>query len=309
MQRSTSPAGDNPLAVHAALLTVSLCFGANYVMAKFAFREVSPLALVVIRTWGTAAILGLVVLLRGRRPNDAPFTRRELGELFLYNLLGVSFNQACFLEGLSRSSATNASIMLVAVPVFTLGFAILLRRERATPLRVMGIVTGLAGALLLIIPRGGVNLSPTAVTGNLFLLTGSLVYALYLVLSRDIVARHDPLRVVFWIFVFAGLSSLPFGFTGLMRVAETGISATGAGSVAFVVVGATAVPYLLNSWALARVASSVVAVYILVQPVVAGTMGRIFLDEHFGPNTAVAAALIVAGVAMAVRRPAAPATR
>ena len=114
---------------------------------------------------------------------------------------------------------------------------------------------------------------------------------------------HDPLRVVFWIFLFAGLSALPFGFTGLMRVAETGISATGAGSVAFVVVGATAVPYLLNSWALARVASSVVAVYILVQPVVAGTMGRIFLGEHFGPNTAVAAALIVAGVAMAVVRP------
>jgi drug/metabolite transporter (DMT)-like permease len=65
-----------------------------------------------------------------------------------------------------------------------------------------------------------------------------------------------------------------------------------------VVVGATALPYLLNSWALVRVKSSVVAVYILLQPIVATWLGRVFLHEQFGPHTAFAAVLVVAGVAV-----------
>ena len=111
------------LLVHGALIIVQLLFGANYViakivdavrgdpaLAKFAFREVSPLGLVAIRAWGAALILGLALRLRGRDPEAPRFTPREYGELFLYSLLGISINQAAFLEGLSRSSATNREL-------------------------------------------------------------------------------------------------------------------------------------------------------------------------------------------------------
>jgi drug/metabolite transporter (DMT)-like permease len=288
-----------PFFVHGALLAVSLLFGANYVVAKWVFREISPTALVVIRAWATAAILGLALVLRPRR--DAPaIERRELGELFVYSILGVSLNQWCFLEGLSRSSATNASIMLVCIPVLTLAFAIMLKRERATLRGIAGIATGLAGALVLILPRGGIAMSGSAIVGNLFLFAGSASYSLYLVVSKPILRRHDPLVVVTWVFLLAGLTMLPFGFRELTTLASKGLSPEGWGALTFVVIGATVLPYLLNSWALARVQSSIVAVYILVQPMVAGAMGRMFLGERLGPNAAIAAVLIVAGVGMTV---------
>jgi drug/metabolite transporter (DMT)-like permease len=287
---------------HVALLAVSLTFGGNYVIAKFAFREITPLSMVVFRTVGAALILGTVLLFK--RKSDAPkIQAREFGELFLYSLFGISFNMWCFLEGLSRSSATNASIMLVAIPVMTLGFAILLKRERATTRGVAGIALGLAGALILIVPKGGMAISGEAMTGNIFLFTGAASYSLYLVVSKPILSRHDPLVVVTWIFTMAGLTMLPFGFSGLRTIAETGLSTGGTWSLVYIIVGATAVPYLLNTWALKRVASSIVAVYILVQPIVAGWLGNVFLGEHFGANAAVAAALIVTGVGMAVWRP------
>jgi drug/metabolite transporter (DMT)-like permease len=292
-------APDRTALAHAALLTVSLVFGANYVVAKWAFREVTPVALVVIRALGTAIILGAVLLVH--RKSDAPkIQRREFGELFIYSLLGISFNMWCFLEGLSRSSATNASIMLVCIPVMTLAFAILMKREKATVRRIVGIAIGLAGALILILPRGGMALTHDAVIGNIFLFAGAASYSLYLVVSKPILLRHDPLVVVTWIFLLAGLTMLPFGLSGLRTVASTGLSTTGWWSIAYIVVGATAIPYLLNSWALARVQSSVVAVYILVQPIVAASMGRFFLGETMAPNTAVAAILIVLGVGTAI---------
>ena len=135
-----------------------------------------------------------------------------------------------------------------------------------------------------------------AAVGNALLLLSGASYALYLVLTRSILARLDAIRVVSWTFLLAALTVLPLGLPSLSAVHPSEISRTGWASVAYVVIGGTAVPYLLNNWALARVRSSIVAVYVLLQPVVAATLGLIFLHEQFGPHTALAAALVVAGV-------------
>ena len=222
----------------------------------------------------------------------------DLGQLLLYSLLGASINQIAFLEGLARSTATNASLMVVAVPVLTLAFAVVLGRERATPMGLLGIAVGLAGALLLIVPGGGVEVASRAAVGNLLLLLSGASYALYLVLTRPILARHDPLRVVSWVFLLAAVMVLPIGIGGLRDLLVSGASGTGWASIAYVIVGGTALPYLLNSWALARIESSIVAVYVLLQPVIAASLARIFLHEQFGPHTALAAFLVVTGVCL-----------
>ena len=295
---------DSPLLVHSVLFTVALLFGGNYVVAKFAIRELSPLALVVLRTSGTAAILFAVSALTPWRRGSQKFTRSEFRELYLYSLLGASINQVCFLEGLSRTTATNASVMFVCVPLMTLGFAVMLGREKATLTGVTGIVVGLIGALILIVPKGNLDFSSSATLGNVLLLIGGASYGLYLVLTRPILARHDPLRVMSWVFLFAALTVLPFGIGGIIDLSSHGLTNVGWASVTYVVIGATVFPYMLNSWALVRVTASVVAVYILLQPVVAGTMGRLFLGESFAPHTALAATLVVAGVLISTWKPA-----
>lgn len=294
--RDHQSAPSAPFLIYGALVLVQLCFGANYVIAKFAFREVTPLGLVAIRAWGAAAILGVALPFRRRDPHRHRLTLREYGELFVYGMLGISINQTAFLEGLARSTATNAAIILMTIPVLTLTIAVALRRERATLLGTAGIVTGLAGALIMIVPRGGATLPGDAMAGNVLLFVCALAYSLFLVLARRILARHDALTVVTVMFVMAGVSLTPTGFAGMRDVALHGLTPAGWWSVGFVVAGATAVPYLLNSWALGRAKSSVVAVFVLLQPIVAAAMGRMFLGERLGANAAIAAPLIVGGV-------------
>lgn len=290
------------LFVHGALALVGLLFGANYVIAKIAMREVSPIDLVIVRTWGAAALLFGASWMRRRRAPAAPLRPADFAQIFLFSLLGASINQVCFLEGLTRSTATNAALVFVLIPVLTLAIAVLLRRERASVQGAAGIGVGLAGALLLILPRGGATFGAGAAAGSLFLLGSVSSYALYLVLTRPILARHDALTVVSWVFLFAALTVTPLHVGALSHLFAGGLSPAGWASVAYVVVGATAVPYLLNSWALARVKSSVVAVYILVQPVFAGLLGRVVLHEPLAPHTAVAGSLVVAGVVLSTWR-------
>lgn len=262
----------------------------------------STLDLVVIRTWGAAILLFAASWMRRTPEPRAKLTGSDLWQIFVYSLLGASINQICFLEGLARSTATNAALVLVAIPVLTLGIAVLLGRERASATAVLGIAVGLSGALWLILPRGTVEVTGVAAAGNLFLLGSATAYALYLVLTRPILARHDPLRVVSWVFLFAALMVTPFDMKGLTRLFSTGISAPGWLSIAYVIVGATALPYLLNSWALVRVKSSLVAIYILLQPIFAGVLGRVVLHERLGPRAAIAGGLVVAGVLISAWR-------
>jgi drug/metabolite transporter (DMT)-like permease len=72
-------------------------------------------------------------------------------------------------------------------------------------------------------------------------------------------------------------------------------------SLAAIIVLCTVVPYLLNSWALARTHASRVAAYVFLQPVIAATLAVVVLGERPGWRTLVAAALIFGGLAVSLR--------
>src|SRR2546429_1142977 len=117
--------------VHLALFVVQVLFASLSVAGKYAFREISPLALVMIRaSSGALVFFGWHLLTERKR-----IAARDLPRLMLYGLLGVTFNQLFFFLGLSYTSATNATVLGTTIPVFTVGVAVLLGRERASALR------------------------------------------------------------------------------------------------------------------------------------------------------------------------------
>jgi len=65
-----------------------------------------------------------------------------------------------------------------------------------------------------------------------------------------------------------------------------------------IVLFSTLLAYSLNAWGVSRTSPSTAAVFMYVQPLLAGTLAFFVLDERPGPRTAVAALLIFAGVAL-----------
>jgi O-acetylserine/cysteine efflux transporter len=97
----------------------------------------------------------------------------------------------------------------------------------------------------------------------------------------------------------AALVLVPLGAPALVAAAP-GLGGRAWGALAYIVVGATVTPYLLNAWALARVPASVVAIYIFLQPLIAVLLANRVLGERPGWSTAAAALLIGAGIALVV---------
>jgi drug/metabolite transporter (DMT)-like permease len=69
-------------------------------------------------------------------------------------------------------------------------------------------------------------------------------------------------------------------------------------TAAFVVLFATVAAYILNAYALKRVDSSSVALFIYLQPVIAAAVAWAVRGESIGPDAVVAAVFIFTGVAL-----------
>lgn len=277
--------------VHLALVAVQLLFGSLPIAAKIVLREMSPALLTFARVAAAAAVFGVIHLLFVRE-RIAP--RRDFYRLVLYSVLGISANQWLYLEGLSRTTALNAQILITSIPALTVAAAILLRRETASAAKIVGVAIAGAGALYLI---GVERFDPRAALGNALVLANSTCYAFYLVLARDLLIRYRPSTFATWIFLFSAISLLPLGVTstadGIPHLSRGGALALG-----FAVAGPTVAAYFLSVWALKRARSSLVAVYVYLQPIVAGTLAARWLDEPVSARVVPAALLIFAGVAL-----------
>ena len=73
--------------------------------------------------------------------------------LFLCALLGVVLNQVLFLEGLSRSTAVNAGLLMPLIPVYTFLVAWIARQERFSALRGLGILIAFSGTTYLLLQK------------------------------------------------------------------------------------------------------------------------------------------------------------
>jgi drug/metabolite transporter (DMT)-like permease len=294
--------GASTTRVHLALLTVATLFSLNYIISKLAMHAFHPIAFAYLRVLGSAIVLQFV-LPRDRTPISSSDARALIG----FALLAVVLNQTLFLGGLALSNAHIAAILITTVPVFALGAAIVIGRERATLLKVGGILLAAGGALLVV---GGEGFEGTrrSMIGAMLIVLNSLSYALYLVLSKPLMERLSARRVIRRMFVTAAVIMIPIAALPLARQQWSTIPPRAWIALALVIAGPTVVAYLLNAWALAHTDASLVAAYTYVQPFLTAILAAIYLNETIRPIVIVAAAMIFAGVYMS-GRPAPPAAR
>jgi len=281
-----------------ALTLVQIFFGLHYVAAKLLLEHIPPRAWAAVRV--TAAALVLLAAARVlRRP--LPRWPGDLGRIALYSIFGVVVNQVCFVEGLSRTTPTHSALVNTTIPVGTLLVAVFLGRERLDRSKLVSLAVSLAGVLLVILPTASGSAGGT-LAGDVLTLVNALSYSLFLVISKPILARTDPLGATAALMGFGALGVLAVGGPSLARFDLSSLPPEAWALAAFIVVFATAGAYLLNYWALARADSSLVALFIYLQPMVAVTLSAFATGDLPEARELLGGALIFAGVYLAVPR-------
>lgn len=284
------------------LFVTQVIFATLPIASKLILPVVEPLGIATFRIFGAALAFATVKWISRRGRVTAP---ADLFKLLGLSLLGVVLNQVLFLEGVQRTTAMHTNILITTIPVFTLAIALLLGHERASVPRLAGIALAGAGAAFLALARGGAA-AGASLPGDALIVANSICYAFYLVLSKDLLKRYDPITVVTYVFLIGALVIAPIGVPALARIPGEALTMRPLLVIGYIIVFTSFLTYLLSIWALKRAQSSLVAMYVYVQPVVTAVLAPLVLGERVTPRAGLAALVIFLGLALATRPTAEP---
>ncbi|MTI20648.1 DMT family transporter [Fulvivirga sp. RKSG066] len=280
------------LKIHSILLFVTFIYGANYTVAKIAMPAyLEPFGFILLRvTCGT-----LLFWIFSYFTGTEKVHKRDLGLLFLCGIFGVATNQMLFFSGLNLTTPINASVIMTTSPIAVMITAYFLGKEKITWLKIVGVLVGALGAFLLI-TKDGASLNKGTFLGDLLVLINGASYAVYLVIVKPLMARYKATTVIKWVFFFGWLIIIPFGTNQFLDVQWATIPMYVWLSIVFVIVMATFLVYLLNVWSLKFVNSSVVGIYMYLQPVFATIVAISVRHDPLDFTTIAYSLIIMTGV-------------
>jgi drug/metabolite transporter (DMT)-like permease len=284
---------------HLSLLAANIIYGLNYSIAKSVMPDaIKPFALVALRSIGAAALFWITGFFMPKENVKG----KDLLFLFGCSFFGVVINQTLFLVGLDMTSPINSSIILSTNPIFAFVFAALILKEKITFLKGSGLAIGLCGVLLLILQNGTPDLASTTFLGDIFTLVNTISWAFYTVVIKRMLERYHPVTVMKWTFLFGMITNIPVGFHEWSTMDWSSISFRSWLGIAFVVIFATYLGYLLISFGLRRLSPTIVSTYTYTQPVIAAYLASVMGQDHIDMVMIISALLIFTGVFVVSRQ-------
>ena len=284
---------DKYLPGHAAILFANIIFGLNLPISKMLLSVdyMTSLSLNFFRMAGGALLFWIASLF----VKNEKVSLKDMLFLFLASFFGIQLNQITFLKGLGMTAPLDASVIATITPILTMLIAALYLKEPITWKKVIGVLIGASGALILILGthKGG---GESHLTGNLLCLLSGSSYAIYLVVFRNLVGLYKPVTLMKWMFLFATLGTLPLTWPDARMFPWGELSWDVIVQIAFVVVGATFLAYLLIPLGQRILRPTVVSMYNYMQPLIAAIIAVTIGLDTFTWGKALAGILVFLGV-------------
>lgn len=288
-----------PLRVALLTLLAVTAFAANSLLnrAALASGEIDPGAFTVIRMVSGALTLAALVAWSGGGGNGGengdrtPLARLRRSGTVISALALLAYAVFFSYAYLTLEAGLGALLLFSAVQITMMAVA-LFRGERPRPMRWLGIAAAFAGFVFLVAPTGAA--APDLFGAALMTLAG----AAWGVYSLRGSGGKPPLEATAGNFLIAAPISL-----ALLALIDFDAPMTGAGVALAVASGAVASGMGYAVWfaALKHLEASVAAIAQLLAPLIAVAASIAFLGEEASLRVALAAALILGGVALAVK--------
>lgn len=281
------------------MLLATFCWAANIVAGKEALKGLSPMALAQLRVIA-AALVFAVIYFGWQRARVPRLNARGWLDMLIVAACGVTFNQLFFIGGLARTSAAHAGLIVALIPVVVLVLACALRMEPLTLLKFVGMLISFAGVAVLTTSKAGRG-NGAYWHGDLILLAGSVVFALFTIVVKRLGDRYNPLTLNTVAFALGSVLMIPFGLRSIFHVNWKLVTFSVWWGLAFMAVFGSVVAYLAFSVALSELTASRVAAFGYLQPMIATILGIWLLGERITTGFVFSGALILAGVYLAER--------
>jgi drug/metabolite transporter (DMT)-like permease len=285
------------------LVLVNVLWAAQYPAYRVAGEQMEP-ATLNFWTLLLAVCLLLPLWLREKQRNKGErkaLQWKTVREFLLLGLLGIVPPSVMLSWGISHSSASNAAILSLTIPILMIALGVVMLGEKLTLIRVLSVLLGLVGTLLIsTTDLAEASFSRQLLFGNLIILLAGLGSAFYNTYSKHLLFHHSELQVLLYSYSIAGAAcalismgteTKPFyrvaGYTGVtwLAVAVLGLLSWG-------------VAMILWMWVLNRLEVGQVSTSIYFLPLFGLILSIATLHERITGSQILGGILTVVGTAM-----------
>lgn len=283
-------------AIEAALVLMAVIWGVNFSVVKYGTQVMEPIAFNALRM-----LLGAVVLLALAlgRPAARP-APRDLRKLLLLGVLGHCVYQVLFINGIARTRAGTAALVIAASPAMVALVARLFGHDRLPVRAVVGIGLSIAGVSLVL---GGTAATEggSHVLGDLMILVAVACWAFYTNWLVELTQRVDAVQTAAWTLVGGVVPLALLAGPALARVEWGAVTWLTWGAVAYAGVGAMVIAYLIWYRGVHLIGPTRTSMFANLQPVVAVLVAWVALHEVPTLVQGLGASTVIGGLYLARR--------
>jgi drug/metabolite transporter (DMT)-like permease len=281
----------------------------NFIAAKIGLRSFPPLTMASFRVCAAGVVmvpfylcvrrLRLTAFAENETASKRGFTRRDAWTFLYLGFFGVSVNQFCFTLGLHYTSVSHSAVIVGMGPIYTLILAVLLRLERPTWHKAVGMAIAFTGIAVLA-SEHGISAHSPSLLGDAITMTGSVGFATYAVLGKRVAGEYDALTMTAYNHFAGALVLLPLAVHQAWSLGSAGnwraVPWQAWAAILYMGLFGSAVAYVLYYWLLRYLEASQLSAFTYLLPVLASILGIVALGEKGSWTQVVGGALALGGV-------------
>jgi drug/metabolite transporter (DMT)-like permease len=271
------PAKLNLFAIAAILLSV-IFWGYSFVSTKIVLNELPPITIAFFRQLIASVVL--VVFISARKL-IIKMPARDILLIAASSLFGIVFYFLFENIGLKYTTASNASIIVAAVPIFTLVTESLFYKLKITGRLVSCVVVSIIGVFLVIFEQGSLDLSYGSTRGNLLMIGAMVSWVIYTIICKGLTGRYYGIVITTYQMLAGSILFIPF------IIPEIGqwhsISTSSVLNLLYLSVFCSAIAYYLYNLAVKDLGATISSLFLNLIPVVSIIGGVLVLGEKISP--------------------------
>lgn len=289
---SAAPAAATKWQLIAGFLIIYVVWGSTYLAIHWGVESIPPFGMGAARFLLAGSMLYAWCRVRGAKKPTASQWKASavIGALLLFVGNGaVSWASQRVPSGLT-------SVLVATVPLW-LVLCELWQGKRPDLLKVVGVLIGLGGVALLVMPTGAAKATVDPI-GAVVLALGSLSWTIGSLYSRTARQAESPALAIAMQMLVGGSLLLMLSLAVGELTPDLHVTARSAASLLYLIVFGSLIGFSTYMWLLKVASPTAVGTYAYVNPAVAVLLGVLLAGERLPAQAVAAMTVILGGVAM-----------
>ena len=285
------------------LSITALCWAGNAIVGRLAAGHIPPVTLSFLR-WSMAFLIILPFAWK-HLVRDWAAIRGRLGTMVILSITGISAFNTMQYWALEHTQALNTLLLQSAAPLFVAIWSLLLLGIRLTLAQAGGLAVSLTGVLVILLQGDLTTLKNIEFNiGDIIFIAALLIFGLYSTLTFKRPQIHG-LSFVGFTFGCGAAVLIPLFIWELLTRPLMQLNAANLATLFYVAVFPSTLAYLCFNRGVHLIGANRAAAFFHVIPMLGAAMAIVFLGEHPRLFHVIGFALVLTGVFVASRKPAA----